>query len=107
LPRLGHPPGGARVGRVELARTRAATEAAGRRGTTTMARRSKGKNTITVGPYARRLPDGNNEDETNSGGTDARARHGARRAELSATALLGGFEWSAAWEIVVVGSWGR
>jgi hypothetical protein len=64
LPRLGRPPGGARVSRVELARTRAATEAAGRRGSTTMARRIEGKNTTTVGPYARRLPNGNNEGET-------------------------------------------
>jgi hypothetical protein len=72
-----------------------------------MARRSEGKNTTTVGPYARRLPNDNNEGETNNGGTEARVRHGARRVELLATALLGGFEWSVAWEIVVVGSWGR
>jgi hypothetical protein len=65
---------------------------AGRRGTTTMARRSEGKNTTTAGPYARRLSDGNNEGAANNGGIEARARHGARRAELSAAALLGGFE---------------
>jgi hypothetical protein len=72
-----------------------------------MARHGEGKNTTTAGPYARRLPDGNHEGATNSDGTEARARRGAQRAELSATALLGGFEWSAVWEIVVVGSWGR
>ena len=57
-----------------------------------MARCSEGKNTTTAGRYARRLPNDNNEGATNICGTEASARHGARRAELSAVALLGGFE---------------